>query len=166
MLYNYFRSALKYSEYNEMVKQRTATTVKAAAVSKICHKCKRVPASTSNLCSACITFLSRIFAPDAPLIDQELAKILNTVRSSGRERSVKNLATSLSNSHQELKSKYEKLRKAHKALTAVVSQIETKAAARVRQNFKEKASQTIVKSNFNPKQIRNLLDKSKFLSKE
>ena len=69
---------------------------KAAAVSKICRKCKRVPASTSNLCAACIMFLSRIFAPDAPLIDQELAKILNTVRSSGRERSVKNLATSLS----------------------------------------------------------------------
>ena len=127
-----------------MVKQRTATTVKAAAVSKICHKCKRVPASTSNLCSACITFLSRIFAPDAPLIDQELAKILNTVRSSSRERSVKNLATSLSNSHQELKSKYEKLQKTHKALTAVFSKNKTKPAARVRQKFKEKASQTII----------------------
>ena len=94
-----------------MVKSRTATAVNAAAVSKICRKCKRVPASTSNLCVTCIAFLSRIFAPDAPLIDQELAKILNTVRPSGRERSVKNLTTSLSNDHQELKSKYEKLRK-------------------------------------------------------
>ena len=103
-----------------------------------------MPASTSNLCVTCISFLSRIFAPDAPLIDQELAKILNTVRSSGRERSVKNLATSLSNGHQELKSKYEKLRKTYKALTASASQIKTRAAARMRQNFKEKASQTIV----------------------
>ena len=82
--------------------------------------------------------------PDAPLIDRELAKILNTVRSSRRERSVRNLATSLSNKHQELKSKYEKLQKTHKAHTAGASQIKTRAAARVRQNFKEKASQTIV----------------------
>ena len=127
-----------------MVKHRIATTVNAAAVAKICRRCKRVPASTSNLCVACIAFLSRIFAPDAPQIDLELAKILNTVRASGRERSVKNLATSLSNDHQELKSKYEKLRKTYKALTAGASQIKTRAAARVRQNFKEKASQTIV----------------------
>ena len=127
-----------------MVKHRTATTANAAAVAKTCRKCKRVPASTSNLCVACIAFLSRIFAPDAPLIDQELAKFLNTVRTSSRERSVKNLATSLSNAHQELKSKYEKLRKTYKALTAGASQIKTRAAARVRQNFKEKASQTIV----------------------
>ena len=144
-----------------MVKQSTATTKKAAAVSKICRKCKRVPASTSNLCAACIMFLSRIFAPDAPLIDQELAIILNTVRSSGRERSIKP-GKSLSNSHQELKSKYEKLQKTHKALTAVFSKNKTKPAARVRQKFKEKASQTIIQSNFGSKQILNELDKSKF----
>ena len=142
-LCNYFKKVLKTSEYSLMVKHRTATTVKATNVSKICRRCKWVPASTSNLCVTCISFLSRIFAPDAPLIDQELAKILNTVRSSGRERSVKNLATSLSNGHQELKSKYEKLQKTYKALTASASQIKTRAAARMRQNFKEKASQTI-----------------------
>ena len=72
-----------------MVKQRNETTAKAAVASKICHKCKKMPASTSNLCEACIAFLSRIFVPDAPHIDRELAKILNTVRSSGRERRVK-----------------------------------------------------------------------------
>ena len=145
-----------------MVKKRNETTAKAAAVSKICHKCKRVSTSTSNLCGACIAFLSRIFVPDAPHIDRELAKILNTVRSSGRERRVKNLAKSLSNGHRELKSKYEKLRKAHKALTAGASQIKARTAARVRQNFKEKASQTIFKSNVDSNQILNELDIRQF----
>ena len=72
-----------------MVKQRKVATAKATVTPKNCFKCKSGPASMGNLCVACIAFLGRIFVSDAPLIDRELATILNTPRPSGRERSVK-----------------------------------------------------------------------------
>ena len=45
---------------------------------------------------------------------------------------------------------------------AGASQIKTRAAARVRQNFKEKASQTIFKSNVDSNQILNELEMRQF----
>ena len=85
-----------------MVKSTDVTTAKATVTPKICHKCRSAPSSTSNLCVACISFLSRVFAPNAPLIDRELATILNTQRPRDRERAGKNLATSLNKNNGEL----------------------------------------------------------------
>ena len=85
-----------------MVKSTDVTAAKATITPKFCHKFRSATSSTSNLCIACISFLSRVFAHNAPLIDRELATILNTQRPRDRERAGKNLATSLNKSHGEL----------------------------------------------------------------
>ena len=58
-----------------------------------CFRCKKELDSKKKLCIRCENFLASMYAPDAPTIDKELVKILNTPRSSRLELGVKKLVT-------------------------------------------------------------------------